>query len=566
MQLCCARNKRRQSASRYHGLANVVSKRARKGFNVKYNPDQHWSASFYSGLDSLQYKDGYDIVNVGRDDQAGFQLDTMATHKLHATLCTKGNEHITTRCDYVNQYKSTLQTTSYNFAATETTAEICAGVVKASVLFNKNAAQHYADIQMLEEKEETKPAFTNNITKQRKPIECARVDGSFDEGPSHLDVQFWWTKRHLETKTKMTLVTTRNSGASYRNRVELQNGCLSLAHANLFIPSTLNGSCVDSGGKINQQKLCENLSSAVNVYISRVNKAPCAGTEIHLYSGAEDVTTQTTNEFVKIFLKGSAAAKRKLKQDHPKEYQEIEQVWDLRKRHMVKDLPTKYVFCLKCCYQKDCVHPACKEGTSDDNILWYPGGPPITFIPLPVPDPDRCYGSKSCKECPDSCTGHYMKIDKLIDSYRKGGKGQSKPPSEVILKELVKSKYVMTDAKSKELSEKVLLPDDEVKMWCEHLKKVHENRKKGAQTRKNKNKAKSKPKSTTPKSKPKNKESCEDLEKCCTCGEEEPDEPTDENVNWICCDCCSSWHHMTCVGATQNDASDYWICSVCDYN
>ena len=25
-------------------------------------------------------------------------------------------------------------------------------------------------------------------------------------------------------------------------------------------------------------------------------------------------------------------------------------------------------------------------------------------------------------------------------------------------------------------------------------------------------------------------------------------------------------HHMTCVGATQNDASDYWICSVCDYN
>ena len=64
--------------------------------------------------------------------------------------------------------------------------------------------------------------------------------------------------------------------------------------------------------------------------------------------------------------------------------------------------------------------------------------------------------------CPDSCTSQYMKIDKLIDSYRMGRKWQSKPPSEVILKELVKGKYAMTDARPNELSEKVLLPDDVV--------------------------------------------------------------------------------------------------------
>ena len=35
--------------------------------------------------------------------------------------------------------------------------------------------------------------------------------------------------------------------------VELQNGYVSLGHANLFIPSTLAGLCVDSGtGKINE--------------------------------------------------------------------------------------------------------------------------------------------------------------------------------------------------------------------------------------------------------------------------------------------------------------------------
>ena len=93
MQLCCARNKRRRSAARYHGLANVVSKRARKGFTIRYNPDTHWSSALYAALDKIQYRSGENIMNVGRDDQAGFRLDTMATHKLHATLCVKGSEH-----------------------------------------------------------------------------------------------------------------------------------------------------------------------------------------------------------------------------------------------------------------------------------------------------------------------------------------------------------------------------------------------------------------------------------------------------------------------------------------
>ena len=93
VQLCCARNKRRRSAARYHGLANVVSKQARKGFTIRYNPDTHWSSALYAALDKIQYRSGENIMNVGRDDQAGFRLDTMATHKLHATLCVKGSEH-----------------------------------------------------------------------------------------------------------------------------------------------------------------------------------------------------------------------------------------------------------------------------------------------------------------------------------------------------------------------------------------------------------------------------------------------------------------------------------------
>lgn len=89
VQLCVARNKRRQSAKRYKGVARVTCRRARKGFTLRFNPDQHWSAALYRGLDALQLKDGTDILNVNRDDQAGFRLDTLATHSKHATLyCT----------------------------------------------------------------------------------------------------------------------------------------------------------------------------------------------------------------------------------------------------------------------------------------------------------------------------------------------------------------------------------------------------------------------------------------------------------------------------------------------
>ncbi|CAH3186929.1 unnamed protein product [Porites lobata] len=241
VQLCVARNRRRRSA--------VCS-------------------AFYASLNHLQYKDGHNIVNLGRDDQAGFRLDTMTTHKLHSTLSIKGSEPLTTYTDYVNKYPSTLQTTSYNFSGTDSTGEICCGMVKATPLHWKNAAQHFADLKEVEKKDSVRPAFINPITQEKKKIECIRVDGAFHEGPPHKEVQYWWTRRHLEVETVVTLVSSRNSGASF----ELQNGCLALGHTNLFIPSTLNGSCLTF--PVDQNMLRKNLESAIDVHISRVGGAP----------------------------------------------------------------------------------------------------------------------------------------------------------------------------------------------------------------------------------------------------------------------------------------------------
>ena len=147
VELCVTRNNRRRSALRYRGLAKVTSRRARKGFMLKFNPDTHWSAAFYNGLNHVQYQDGTNIVNINRDDAAGFRLDTMATHRLHRNPVVKGSKILTTYTDYVNPYTSILH------------AEMCAGIVKAAGVFPKNPSRHCADLEMLEETVEVKPMF-----------------------------------------------------------------------------------------------------------------------------------------------------------------------------------------------------------------------------------------------------------------------------------------------------------------------------------------------------------------------------------------------------------------------
>ena len=190
----------------------------------------------------------------------------------------------------MSKHPSVLQTTSYNFSKTTTTGEVCIGVVKAAPLHQKNPAQHFADMSMLESKEELKHIFFNLQRGRPKSVECIRVDGASDEGPSHMEVQYWWTQQHIRKERLATLVTTRSSGSSYLNRFELQNGCLSLGHSNTFIPSTLAGSYTDPNtGAVNMPVLKENLSRAITAYISRVNGCPCGDTTIQLYRGADSI-------------------------------------------------------------------------------------------------------------------------------------------------------------------------------------------------------------------------------------------------------------------------------------
>jgi hypothetical protein len=338
------------------------------------------------------------------------------------------------------------------------------------------------DLEMLEKTIHVRLVFYNVLTEKRKLIECVRVDGAGDEGPSHEEVQFVWTTRHLTGPTIATLITSRSSGSSYLNRVELQNGCLALAHANLFIPSTLGGSCVDcSTGKIDRDKYIHNMNLATDVYISRVDQAPCGNTVIHLFKGPNSQKQQVERKYLLQFLKGSKQQKSLLRSSHPELYSYFEQIWAIRNRHMVKNLPSQYIFFLYCCLERDCNHPICKSDVYNTLPTWYKDGPSIAYLPIPVPDPSYPWGSTDCRKCKQPfCTGHYLSpSDAAIEL---SALPMIKPPSQVIREafESTCGQYPPSDNFCHEIAQQTLLSVEEVKQWIEHLYTIKQNRIRGA--------------------------------------------------------------------------------------
>ena len=543
VQLCIARNRRHKSSSRYKGVAKVTTRRARKGFQLRYNPDFHWSNAFYRGLDFIQLTDGSNIINLNRDDSAGFRLDTLATNKQYASPMVAGDSVLTTHTDYVNRYPSTLQTSSYHFTRTKTTPEICAGVVKASPIHPKNAGQHAADFDMLKQQEELHAVFHKSNVDQ-KDILCVRVDGAVDEGPSHDEIQFFWTLEHIKYKRVASLITARSSGSSFLNRVELQNGCLSRGHSNLFIPSTLAGNCI-VGGQIDQNILKESLNLAIDVYLDRVNRCPCGDGVIELFKGANSTQEQFYHDKLKIFLKGSKKKKQALQKEDPEVYELFQTVWDVRSRHMIPGLPRQYVYFLVCCYQEGCSHPVCQSTPGPNTLTWFPGGPPVNFIPLPVKDTSRPWGNQNCSECSGVCNGHYLKPEQL--NFTSGSNPAFSPPPSAVIENAFKSK---ADADPESLAKETLLPTEEVVLWLEHLKRVSENRKRGAEKAAQARKVK----------KQVSESETNQFYFCGVCGSVYEDE-TDEIESWIACDKCSTWFHWSCVNITLEPSS--FVCSHC---
>ena len=290
-----------------------------------------------------------------------------------------------------------------------------------------------------------------------------------------------WTERHLTKGTDCVLVTTRHSGGSYLNKVELLNGCLARAHSHLFIPSTIGSACN------NEEQIRKNLNLAIDYYIQRVNGAPRGNGTITLCKGATSEFAKHVNDRrskLVTFLRGTKKEKKALKESDPTLYGYFEEVWDVRNRHMVKGLPDQYVFMLIKCMENSCPHNKCQESQDNVELKWYPNGPPLEYFPLPIPDPNRPWGG-DCSQCKGIYPGHFLSTEDNIAHYRKHGKESMmfEPPSKILgeaHKKACKNKVELNEEQITALAKETLLPLEDVQMWLEHLNEVQKNRVEGA--------------------------------------------------------------------------------------
>ena len=148
---------------------------------------------------------------------------------------------------------------------------------------------------------------------------------------------------------------------------------------------------------------------------------------------------------------------------------------------MVTGLPPQYIFMLLCCYKPDCPHPVCQQGKPLAPLMWYPGGPSITKLPLPRVDPDRLWGGE-CQSCTGTCYGHY--VSDLVDvtcTDKTALSLTSPPPSSILKKEFSRAQgRIDSEEFIRDAAKQSLLAPSDTKIWIQHLNTVLRNRKRGA--------------------------------------------------------------------------------------
>ena len=149
---------------------------------------------------------------------------------------------------------------------------------------------------------------------------------------------------------------------------------------------------------------------------------------------------------------------------------------------MVKGLPSYYIFQLLPCYKKECIHPICERGRPQKELTWYEDGPPLSYLPIPIPDPKRCWG-QPCTRCKGFCTGHYLMPDEHLDYITKYGTDKCvySPPKDQ-LEKAAKSKIGQRTATNTYVK-MFFFPQMNARIWTAHVELTAERRKAGAKKR-----------------------------------------------------------------------------------
>ena len=188
---------------------------------------------------------------------------------------------------------------------------------------------------------------------------------------------------------------------------------------------------------------------------------------------------------------------------------------------------------------------------------WFPGGPRVDNIPLPIPDPVNTWGNDSCEKCSSFCTGHFLKPEEALKS---DVVPMAQPPS-AILKDFYQklARRDPSEAMLEGLAKKTLLAISEVRIWFDHLKTIDANRKRGAAKAAETKRRKRESRQTTTV----NEKSTAAASKyyCGVCRAEYGN--SDDPEYWIACGKCDSWFHGDCVSITLENEHEEFYWSAC---
>ena len=238
-----------------------------------------------------------------------------------------------------------------------------------------------------------------------------------------------------------------------------------------------------------------------------------------------------------VFLKGSKKSELSLKQSHPEIYQHLSDIWSVRQRHLVDGYPSQYVYFLRCCLDSTCIHPLCKRLVGSDlkQYKWFPGGPSVTTLPMPIGDLVRPWHG-TCSDCKQFCAGHYLKPQEALHA---GSTVTFNPPPSAVIQEASKA-GILNESDIENLPRIVLLPVDVSLAKASHDRFKKLGAQKPAMTRRLKRASQ-------------HAQPSSELYYCGVCDELYIE--ADEEQDWIACDTCSTWYHWKCVHVIEEPES-----------
>lgn len=77
--------------------------------------------------------------------------------------------------------------------------------------------------------------------------------------------------------------------------------------------------------------------------------------------------------------------------------------------------------------------PPVSKGKDGISMKWFPNGPKVSTIPLPIRNSAHPWGSSNCSKCPRFCAGHYLGPEEVIELTVAGtGTPMCQPPSAIL--------------------------------------------------------------------------------------------------------------------------------------